>query len=732
MVRAWALVLVFCCYCSYSLADGGYTQQYQVGDAGPNSGTITAVTVNSVLSDTQTELIGGFQETTETWNHTETLTEVRTDQVITTELVEVVTSVTREVVTEVQTPVTTTTTSETYTSTTTNNLAPDINAQNYDTQNRVRLQGQGNCNYGGAIAAGEACFGAATQRGTFQGGGTITSDRFDIDTGLTQAELNRGIDLDYGAKVQSHSSNTSVPLCQNTNNDCKDLFRMTVNIYSGTSTTALASYSHEVILDYNGTQEHSWKTSIGSNNYGLGLEAELVMFGVDAGYTGGYYGPIVSDPWLTVTYDVIGYITETITTYVTEQVISYVTEQVITYEEVTNIELVDRTFTTELTDTTTVFTSEYIGDPIVDIPVEEVDVGEEFTVEIEDVNGDVIAEFTVEVVEVDAGVVEVQIESTDSSTGMVEIETVAVVETIQEIETLDTGMDSSMDTGSVMEMEISVDSVDSVSDLADVVEIEVDAGSTDTVEVEVEVAEVETTVESTSEVNTSSTIEETSTNDANEAGADQGTTETSEGGAETEGTEAESNGDAGTDESTSDSGDSGNEEQESSDVQENESESSETEEVQESSSDVEESVGDSESNSDEGEGSDDGNDNKESSDKSGSKTKTKVKTKVSKSPKEVKKATKAAITKKILQQISIAANQSFAAGENLRLVLLATQGDTETFKEYQLKLPQQNTVWYNDQGIYQDVPQIKDPYGVLFSLAQDKKHEEMVEEQYRD
>jgi len=65
-------------------------------------------------------------------------------------------------------------------------------------------------------------------------------------------------------------------------------------------------------------------------------------------------------------------------------------------------------------------------------------------------------------------------------------------------------------------------------------------------------------------------------------------------------------------------------------------------------------------------------------------------------------------------------------------VLLATQGDTQTFNEYQSKLPQQDTVWYNDQGIYQDVPQMEDPYGVLFSLAQDKKHEEMVEEQYRD
>ena len=724
MVRAWALVLVFCCYCSYSLADGGYTQQYQVGDTGPNNGTITAVTVNSVLSDTQVEIISGFQETTETWNHTETLTEVRTDEVITTEIVEVVTSVTREVVTEVQTPVTTTQTSETYTSTTTSNLAPDINAQNYDTQNRVRLQGQGNCSYGGAIAAGEACFGAATQRGSTAGGGTITSDRFDIDTGMTQAELNRGFDLDYGATVQSHSSNTSVPLCSATNGDCKDLFKMTVNIYSGSDTSALASYSHEVILDYNGTRDHSWKTSIGSNNYGLGLEAELVMFGVDAGYTGGYFGPIVSDPWLTVTYDIIGYVTETITTYVTEQVISYVTEQITTYEEVEVITLVDRTFNTELTDTTTVFTREYIGDPITDLPVDDaVDVGEEFTVEIEDTSGNVVAEFTVEVVEVEAGVVEVQIETTDSTSGMPEIETVAVVETIQEIETLDVGTDTSMDTSSVADMDISVDSVESVADLAEVVEVEVEV-------------EVETSVSSVSEVNTSSTTEDTSTNES-QSGESPGNTETTEGSGteETTTSETESTGDAGSSESSSESGDSGDEGSDSEDIQDSDtsSESSEentSEDVSESSGDVEESV-DGDGSSDSKEQKQDGNNDKKSSDKSGSKTKTKVKTTISKSPKEVKQATKKAITKKILEQISIAANQSFAAGENLRLVLLATQGDTQSFKEYQNKLPQQSAEWYTDKGIYQDIEQIPDPYGVLFSLAQDGKHNEMVEQQYK-
>ena len=750
MIRVLALVLVYCCYCSYSFAEGNYTQQYQVGDAGPNSGTITAVTVNSTLTDTQTELIGGFQETTETWNHIETLTEYRQDTVITTEIVEVITNVTREVVTEVQTPVTTTTTTETYTETTTSNLAPDISTNNYSKSGRVNL-GPGttiHCSYSGSLQAGEACFGHANNSGQVNGGGTITSNKFDIDTGLTQAELNRGLDLDYGVTVQSHQSNSQVPLCSATNGDCKDEFKLTVNIYD--STTLINSYVHSTTLNWTGSRDLTYKNSIGANNYSLGLEAELVMWGVDAGYTSRYFGPIVSDPWLTVTYDIIGYVTETITSYVTEQVISYVTDQVITYEEVTNIELVDRTFTTELTDTTTVFTSEYIGDPIADIPVEEVDVGEEFTVEIEDVNGDVIAEFTVEVVEVEAGVVEVQIESTDSATGMVEIETVAVVETIQEIETLDTGMDTSMDTSStssVADMDISVDSVDSIGDLAEVadIEIDMDMGSTDTTvevevevaEVEVEVAEVETSIDSTSEVNTSTSIEDTNSNEASESGETSGTTEaTEEGTGDTEtDTSSESTGDAGSDESTSESGDSGDEGQESEDVQDSDSgdesnDENTSEEVSESSSDVEESVeGSGDSDSKEGQ---DGDGDKKDSNKSGSGSKTKVKTKITKSPKEIKKATKAAITKKILQQISIAANQSFAAGENLRLVLLATQGDTQTFKEYQTKLPQKSTEWYDDQGIYNNMPQVPDPYGVLFSLAQDGKHKEMVEEQYRD
>ena len=725
MKRLLALVCLAFCYCSYSWADG-YSATYSVGDTGPNGGTVTSVVVDSSLGDTTTELIGGFQETTETWNHTETVTEVVTTQVETTEIIETVTEVVESVVTTVQTPVESTVTTEVKTPTTTDNLAPDLNSTNYSKSGKVIIGPNGGCSYSGSVLAKEACFGSANSGGSYAGGGTITSNKFDIDTDMTEKELQDGFDIDYGLRVESHSSNTQVPLCQNTSGDCKDKFTMTVNLYKSDN-SLINSYSHSVILDYNGQRNFSWDQTIGANTYELGVQAEFVIWGVDAGWVRGYYGPIVYDPWLTVTYDIISYVTETITTYVTEQVVDYVTTYVTNYETITNIEEVQTTYTSEFTDTTTVFTSEYIGDPIADIPVEETTPileDNNFTVEIEDIEGNVVASFEIDVVEVSPGTVEVQMTSTDMDTGIAEIETVSTIEAFSEIETFDSS------TGS--DMGASVDSIDSLGDLAGIdtstssAEPEIDVEVTGEITVDVSDVDVaETSVDNNIEVNTS--IDEGSSNA--EAGENTGNVESS--GGDTDSTQSESTSEAGSNEPTSESGDSRDEGQESEDIQEG-SESSESQEtqdeVQESSGDVEESVGDSESNSDEGEGTEDGDDNKENTSKSGSGTKKAV----SKNPKQVKKATKAAITKKILQQIQQRATEDFAAGENLRLILLSVQGDTEAFKEYQTKIVQKQNEWYVDNGIYNDVKQIEDPYAVLYSLAQDRIHNEMVEEQYRD
>ena len=67
-VVCWLSLLV-------SQSSKAYEQEYNVGDTGPNGGVVTSVTVESVLSDSYTELVGDFLETTDTYTYTETVVE---------------------------------------------------------------------------------------------------------------------------------------------------------------------------------------------------------------------------------------------------------------------------------------------------------------------------------------------------------------------------------------------------------------------------------------------------------------------------------------------------------------------------------------------------------------------------------------------------------------------------------------------------------------------------------
>ena len=57
---ALALVVLLCCYSSYSLA---YDQQYQVGGTGPQGGTVTSVSIASEVTGTTTSQVGDNLET---------------------------------------------------------------------------------------------------------------------------------------------------------------------------------------------------------------------------------------------------------------------------------------------------------------------------------------------------------------------------------------------------------------------------------------------------------------------------------------------------------------------------------------------------------------------------------------------------------------------------------------------------------------------------------------------
>lgn len=89
---------------------------------------------------------------------------------------------------------------------------------------------------------------------------------------------------------------------------------------------------------------------------------------------------------------------------------------------------------------------------------------------------------------------------------------------------------------------------------------------------------------------------------------------------------------------------------------------------------------------------------------------------------EQSKDTKETIAAKILQKVAEQGDQ--VALSNVKLAVMAQLIDTQAFDAYQTKFIVDNNV---DEYLIQD---IEDPYGVLFSTAQDQLMEQMVNQQY--
>ena len=118
----------------------------------------------------------------------------------------------------------------------------------------------------------------------------------------------------------------------------------------------------------------------------------MELWGVDAGYHSGYWGPVFSDPFMSLTYDAITTITETIT-----NIILSTQETVYTTSEDT-------------------LTSIFIGDPTTDTTIPDIDFTEVESFEIvivnEDTGGGIEMEFSVEVDET-TNVATVEMETTN-------------------------------------------------------------------------------------------------------------------------------------------------------------------------------------------------------------------------------------------------------------------------------------------------------------------------------
>jgi hypothetical protein len=212
-----------------------YEQQYNVGDTGPYGGVVTSVTVQSVLSDSYTELVGDFLETTDTYTYTETILEN----------VENVSYQTVEVTEEVIT----------------SNLVDSY------TDTNINVVSITNNSYG--MTDAEITTGNQTQ-----GGGSRV---YDIDL----SSYDNIQEIDYGSTVYSHNSNSTVPDCANTTGDCKDEFKITVNLYS--SGTLVKNYTHNYTsMNWTGSQDYSYNQDVSAITFD---SADLELYGIDRGFT---------------------------------------------------------------------------------------------------------------------------------------------------------------------------------------------------------------------------------------------------------------------------------------------------------------------------------------------------------------------------------------------------------------------------------------------------------------
>ena len=170
---------------------------------------------------------------------------------------------------------------------------------------------------GTSFGTGSGCSsGAYCTSGTTGGGGTYTSS---FDVPLTEAEVQLGFTLNSAITIHSHSSNAQLSTCADgvlQSGDCRDIFSLTVTLQD--AGTTVETFVHSEEMDFAGLQDFTFADIVATNSYGV-LTGIYELFGIDAGYPAGFYGPQFSNPSLTIDYQ---------TAFVQEEVLADITEQI--------------------------------------------------------------------------------------------------------------------------------------------------------------------------------------------------------------------------------------------------------------------------------------------------------------------------------------------------------------------------------------------------------------------
>jgi len=200
-----------------------------------------------------------------------------------------------------------------------------VKAEDLTTSNLTSSMGDMTASGGTSVGTGYGCSqGKYCTSGTTEGGGTYTST---FDVPLTEAELNQGFTINSGVTINSHSSNSTLQSCANgllQSGDCRDVFKLTITLKD--DGTTVETFVHSEELTWSGLKDFTYADAVGTNSYGV-LTGIFELYGIDAGYPTGYYGPQFSDPSLTIDYQT-ALVTEDTTTLITD-VIQTATETTI-------------------------------------------------------------------------------------------------------------------------------------------------------------------------------------------------------------------------------------------------------------------------------------------------------------------------------------------------------------------------------------------------------------------
>ena len=171
---------------------------------------------------------------------------------------------------------------------TTGNVLPDLST--FITSGSTTSSAANGC------TAGEYCTGNATA-----GGGTYTSS---FSVPLTTAEVHQGFTINSAVTVDSHPSNAVLATCTSLTqaSDCRDIFRLTISLFDGLDLAE--KFEREIELDFSGLKSYTFADTVAANSFDV-LIGEFSLFGIDAGYHSGFFGPQFLDSTLTYTYQTI-------------------------------------------------------------------------------------------------------------------------------------------------------------------------------------------------------------------------------------------------------------------------------------------------------------------------------------------------------------------------------------------------------------------------------------------